>query len=147
MSAFDSLAGQYAKQLGTLIPMTRRRLDRLRKRFHDFDEAKETFKAFFDIDIGRDVKSEDLKFIALEFHRRHVFEHNGGEADEVYVRESGDTSVRLKQVIRETPASAHRLLDLLGRVAKNLHDGFHSIIPVRSEPIELTGKRGELGRE
>lgn len=147
VSAFDSLAGQYAKQLAILVPMTKGRLDRLRKRFNDFDEAASTFKSFFDIDISRDVKSEDLKFIALEFYRRHVFEHNGGEVDEVYLRESGDTSVKLKQVIRETPASAHRLLDLLSRVAKNLHDGFHSIIPVRSVPIEWARKRGALERK
>lgn len=147
VSAFDSLAGQYAKQLATLVPMTKWRLDRLRKRFHDFDEAASTFKSFFDIDIGRNVKPEDLKFIALEFYRRHVFEHNGGEVDEVYLRESGDTSVKLKQVIREAPASAHRLLDLLSRVAKNLHDGFHSIIPVRSAPIEWARKRSALERK
>ncbi|ENE1251940.1 hypothetical protein [Stenotrophomonas maltophilia group sp. Smal32] len=144
VSAFDSFAGQYAKQLAVLVPMTNRRLDRLRRRFHNFDETASMFSSFFDIDIGRDLRSEDLKFIALQFHRRHVFEHNGGEVDEVYLRESGDTSVKLKQVIRESSASAHRLLDLLGRVANNLHAGFHSIIPVRSAPIEWAREHGAL---
>jgi hypothetical protein len=31
------------------------------------------------------------------FQRRHVYEHNGGEVDEKYLGDSGDTSVRLKQ--------------------------------------------------
>jgi len=146
VSAFDSLSAQYAKQLAALVPMTKGRLDRLRRRFHDFDEVSTTFKSYFDIDIAQDIKPDDLKFIALEFHRRHVFEHNGGEADEAYLRKSGDSSVKLKQRIRETPENAHRLLDLLSRVATNLHNGFHSIIQVRSGPIEWARKSGALAR-
>lgn len=141
VSTFDSVVAQYAKQLTTLVPMTRKRLDRLRKRFHDFEDVTSTLKTFFDIDIGKDVRPEDLAFIALEFHRRHVFEHNGGEVDEAYLQKSGDTSVKLRQFIRETPENVHRLLDLLNQIATNLHNGFHSIIPVLPGPIEWAQKR------
>ncbi|OTP74276.1 hypothetical protein [Caballeronia sordidicola] len=40
--------------------------------------------------------------MARWFHRRHVYEHNGGEVDERYLKESGDTTVWLKQHIHET---------------------------------------------
>jgi hypothetical protein len=45
------------------------------------------------------------------FMRRHVYEHNGGEVDQQYLDASGDTTVRLKQHIRETRegcSPAHR---------------------------------------
>ena len=69
------------------------------------------------------------------FHRRHVYEHNAGEADEKYIAESGDTSVRLKQSLRETQGTAHRIAGLVLKIAKNLHSGFHEIIPVDEGPI------------
>ncbi|WP_130581868.1 hypothetical protein [Bradyrhizobium sp. Leo170] len=61
------------------------------------------------------------------FQRRHVYEHNGGEVDEKYLRDSGDTSVRLKQSIRETQAGVHEFANLVLPMARNLHRGFHDI--------------------
>ena len=63
------------------------------------------------------------------FHRRHVYEHNGGEVDEKYIRDSGDTSVRLKQVIRENQASALRIAEIVRTMGRNIHKGFHEIFP------------------
>jgi hypothetical protein len=47
------------------------------------------------------------------FHRRHVYEHNGGEADAKYIVDSGDNSVRLKQALSETQQSVHQFADLI----------------------------------
>lgn len=146
VAAFDSFVGQYAKQLADLIPLTPGRQDRLRKRFHDFRGTVAMFREIFDIDLAKGLKPADIEFLALRFHRRHVFEHKGGEADEHYLTSSGDTSVKLKQTIRESQEAAHELLVLLVRVAGNLHNGFHVLIPVRSEPIEWHAKRIGLGR-
>jgi hypothetical protein len=75
------------------------------------------------------------------FHRRHVYEHNGGNADEKYLADSGDPSVRLHQTIRETQASAHRLVGLVEKLAKNLHRGFHDIFPPEAGPIQWYSER------
>lgn len=144
VSAFDSLVAQYAKQLSALVPLTKARQDKLRRKFHDFNDVTSTFLDIFDVDLKNGIRPADAQFIALEFHRRHVFEHNGGEVDEAYLRRSGDASVKLRQFIRENPENAHRLLDLLAKVAANLHDGFHSLIPVRNEPIEWARKSGRV---
>jgi hypothetical protein len=75
------------------------------------------------------LKTEDLNFLIIKFLRRHVYEHNGGEADEKYLRASGDNNVREKQCMEESPADNHRFLDGLMRVGTNLHNGFHELIP------------------
>ncbi|WP_267087068.1 hypothetical protein [Xanthomonas sacchari] len=142
VSAFDSFVAQYAKQLSALVPLTKVRQDKLVRKFHDFNDVVATFSGIFDIDLRSGIKPADAQFIALEFHRRHVFEHNGGEVDEAYLRKSGDASVKLRQLIREDAGNAHRLLDLLAKVAANLHSGFHSLIPVRHEPIDWARKHG-----
>ncbi|PPU04877.1 hypothetical protein XacyCFBP2565_22180 [Xanthomonas arboricola pv. corylina] len=141
VAAFDSFVGQYAKQLAKLVPLTTGRKDRLEKRFHDFRGTLALFREIFDIDLAKGLKPADIDFLALGFHRRHVFEHKGGEADEHYLATSGDTSVKLKQTIRETQDGAHELLGLLVRAANNLHKGFHSLIPVRAELIESHATR------
>ncbi len=69
------------------------------------------------------------------FHRRHIYEHKGGEADEKYIEDSGD-QVRLKQALRETQESAHNTASLVIKLATNLHNGFHEIFPPLEEPIQ-----------
>ena len=78
------------------------------------------------------------------FHRRHVYEHNGGEVDEKYLAESGDTTVRLKQSLREDPQSVHEFVGLLAKMSRNLHDGFHEIFPPETKPIKEFERRRKL---
>jgi hypothetical protein len=83
-------------------------------------------------DICEGLTDEEITSATRSFQRRHVYEHNGGEVDEKYLRDSGDTSVRLKQAIGETQPGVHEFANLVLRMARNLHRGFHDIF----EPIK-----------
>jgi hypothetical protein len=73
---------------------------------------------------------------ALMFHRRHVYEHNGGIVDQKYLDDdSGDTTVCLKQDIHETQQDAYSLLGSLGKMAHNIHGTFHELFPPLHGPI------------
>ena len=52
----------------------------------------------------------------------------------------GDSSVRPEQTLRETQESAHRLAGLVTKIARNLHRGFHEILPPESAPIAAYAK-------
>lgn len=135
VAAFDSFAGQYAKQLLARVPLTPARESRIEKTsFHNLGVTTEIFRNIFDINIVAGMSNEDIAFATLMFHRRHVYEHKGGEADEKYIKDSGD-NVRLKQAIHETQESAHRTANLVTKLAENLHKGFHEIFPPLEEPI------------
>lgn len=137
VASFESFIGQYARQLARMVPMTERRRSRLSKqRFHNLGEVRTTFKSWFDIDIFADMKDDERGFVDMMFHRRHVYEHGGGEVDQKYLDDSGDTTVRLKQHIRETPQSTHKLLSLLVKMARNIHGAFHELFPPIPEPIK-----------
>lgn len=141
VAAFDSLAAQYVKQLTNQVPLTPGRRSRLlTSRFHNLGVVAEELKTIFDIDILRGLQTADRNFLATMFYRRHVYEHNGGEADEKYLQESGDKTVRVKQALRETQDSAHRTLGFIVKIATNLHRGFHEILPPAAEPIERKAK-------
>lgn len=145
VATFDSFATQYAKQLAARIPLTTARKSRLaRTYFHNLATAAEIFRSFFDIDIMSGVNLDDGAFATLMFHRRHVYEHNGGEADEKYIADSGD-QVRLKQALRETQESAHRIASIVVKLATNLHNGFHDIFPPLEEPIEWHKRMSRQG--
>lgn len=127
---FDSFVAQYAKQLAVKVPMVERRRKRLLElRFHDLGKTADEFKNWFGIDFYDGVGADDQALAERLFHRRHVYEHNGGEVDQKYIDDSGDQTVRVKQHIRETREDAHKVLNILSRAAKNLHHGFHSIFP------------------
>ncbi len=141
VAAFDSVATRLAGQLIRRVPMTPSRHDRVEKtRFHNLTPTVEMFREVFGIDILKGLSGADAGFLTLMFHRRHVYEHKGGEADEKYIADSGDP-VRPKQALRETKDSAHRTIDLVGRIAVNLHDGFHAIFPPLEEPIAYWRQR------
>ena len=136
MAAFDSSASQYAKQLLSRVPLTRTRRGKLeRSLYHNVETATALFQSIFGIDILDGVSIEDRAFGTKMFHRRHVYEHRGGEADEKYITDSGD-DVRPKQALRETQESAHRTANFVLKLAGNLHRGFHEMFPPREEPIK-----------
>jgi len=136
VSSFDSLVAQIARELTQGVPMVAYRKNRLSKqRFHDLQDLQDVFEKWFGIDSCKGMKDADRKFTARMFHRRHLYEHNGGEVDQKYIDESGDTTVRLKQRLRESQADAHALLGHLVRIARNLHAGFQELFPPLDGPI------------
>jgi hypothetical protein len=137
VAAFDSFVSQYVKQLVRHVPMTSGRRNRLENsRFHNLQMVAEELKETFDIDILDGLKADNVEFAKVMFYRRHVYEHQGGEADEEYILKSGDKTVKLKQALRETVESAHRIATIVLELASNLHRGFHEIIPVEKGPIQ-----------
>ena len=142
VATFDSFADQYARQLLARVPMTPARRQRLgSSRFQNLRATAELFLQMFDIDVLKGLSVEDVAVGELRSHRRHVYEHKGGEADEKYIADSGD-DVRLKQALRETRESAHRTMTIVKRMCGNLHEGFHEIFP----PVADRLRKGQIGR-
>jgi hypothetical protein len=148
VAVFDSFLSQYAKQLAQRVPMTEQRKTRLLKqRFHNLPEIVDTFKSWFDIDVCAGIKDGEKRFVARMFLRRHVYEHNGGEADQKYLDQSGDANVVLKQHIHETVEDAHALLGSLVKMARNIDSGFHELFPPIPGPINvLKEKKARMQR-
>ncbi len=145
VSAFDSCARQYARQLAACVPMRPRRRTAFEKMlFHNLDDVAVTFLAAFDIDLLSGFGADDATFMKRMFHRRHVYEHNGGEADTKYIQISGDLSIRPKQLLRETRETVHRLVGLVAKSARNLHQGFHDILPTNQPMIDDYARRREI---
>ena len=84
----------------------------------------------------RDFGSADASFIKLMMHRRHVFEHLGGVADEKYVSESGDPGARVGDLLREDIENCHRLIGLLNRMIANMEADFHEIFQPTEWPVK-----------
>lgn len=136
VAGFDSFIGQYVEQLVKRVAMTPGRRARLGKsRFHDFQAVERDMREIFDINIAKDLTEDERAFAKLMFHRRHVYEHLGGEADQKYISDSGD-NVRVGQALRETVESAHRIVSIVQKMACNVHTGFHEIFAVDPKPIE-----------
>lgn len=118
--------------------MSSARKNRLSKRrFNNLQATAADLNDTMDIDLLDGLSADDIDFAGLMFHRRHVYEHKGGVADEKYITDSGDKSIRLGQALRESAESAHRIANLIAKMARNLHRGFHEIVPVNEEAISF----------
>lgn len=58
-----------------------------------------------------------------------------------YIEDSGDTTVRPKQALRETQDSAHNLANVILRMGGNLHRGFHEILEPNQARIQQYADR------
>ncbi len=144
VSAFDSLCAQLTSELLRRVPLTESRKGRLSSmRFHNLDRVAAELNAVFDIDLAEGLKPTELAFCRKMFCRRHVYEHNGGQVDEEYLENSGDTSVRLRQALRETQEDVHQLCSLISRMSENLLRGFHCLFPPDRDRIST--RRGSRG--
>jgi hypothetical protein len=142
VGAFDSFVGSYVKELVEHMPLTQARRNRLTNRlFHNLTAVADDLKEIFDINILRNMPPEDITFATRMFHRRHVYEHKGGEADQKYIDDSGDQSVRPKQALRESAESAHRIVGIVQKMASNLHEGFHELVVTDEVPIARYKRR------
>jgi hypothetical protein len=147
VSAFDTMTQQLVDQLVRLVPLSRRRQNKLKERsYHNPASVAEDLEAAFDFDMLTGIDESTRRFVGLMFARRHVYEHNGGEVDEAYLKATGDSSVRLKQLLRETREDVHRLAGLIVRMARNLDRGFHELLPPEQAPIVRKIKLDELRR-
>ncbi|MEK6762735.1 MAG: hypothetical protein AABY96_08475 [Nitrospirota bacterium] len=137
VSAFDSFIAQYAKQLSFWVKMTQRRKDRLRSHsFHNLAELRETFQNWFDINVCSGMRDDECHNVSIMFFRRHLYEHNGGEVDQKYLDNTGEANLQVKQYIREKQEDVHELLSSLVKMARNVHSGFHQLLPPDQDPIQ-----------
>ncbi|WP_407148038.1 hypothetical protein [Bradyrhizobium sp. ORS 86] len=142
VSEFDACCRDFSVQLAKRVPMKRnRKIELERLVFHDLQSSSiASLKSMFDIDLLRGM-ADELSFAKLMMHRRHIYEHNGGVADDRYVRESGDQDARAGILIRESQANAHRLIGLLNRLIENFDADFHEVFPPTEWPLKYYSGR------
>jgi hypothetical protein len=129
VSALDSCCRNFVDHIELRTPMRPRRRKQLQELlFHGMEAAASFLKATADIDLLKGVDGE-RDFLRMMLLRRHVYEHDGGEATARYIRESGDASVDEGTLIRETRENVRRLAGIAIRIATNLDTGFHDIFP------------------
>ncbi|WP_281993240.1 hypothetical protein [Sulfitobacter geojensis] len=135
VSCFDSYVRKHIDELKQM-PLTRRRRGLIEgKTFQNLERTRDALKDVFDIDILRRLSDSNIAFCIKMFHRRHVYEHLGGEADDKYIQATGD-NVRLKQALTETQASVSDFCTQILKIAEELHVRFHEILPPLTEPIK-----------
>jgi hypothetical protein len=136
VTEFDSAARAVAKRLAAMVPMRAgRKADLERMLFHNIKRRAEDMRAWFDIDLFKGIPPDKISLAIKMFARRHVYEHNGGEVDQRYIEETGDQSVKPKQLIRETRESVLATVALVEAMTGNLHVQFHEIFPPDPKPI------------
>ncbi|MCZ8125316.1 MAG: hypothetical protein O9277_18050 [Magnetospirillum sp.] len=146
VGAFDTAAKKLVDELIRRVPMTTARRNKLKnKRFHDLRPRAADIRELFGIDLFDGFQCKDVDFTVMMFCRRHVYEHCGGEVDVRYIKESGDVSVKPRQMLRETQENAHRLAGLVTKMVWTLHSGFHELFPAHQIPLDIAAtQRGQI---
>lgn len=147
VDAFDSFGRNYARQFMAHIMMTPARKTKWgRSNFAQIETVAKNLKDDFDIDILRRIDPAHVEQAKRMFHRRHLHAHRGGIVDQMYLDESGDTTVQLGHLLRETREDVIGVTQAIAKMGKNLHEGFHSIFPVHQRPIDIHAEQQAKSR-
>jgi hypothetical protein len=87
--------------------------------WQNVDRLRKQWQASFSTDPMAGVSGDVVATLRLGFERRHVLEHNGGVADERYVKDSGD-KIRLDRRIRFDGAFVRRFMEAVTQLADTL---------------------------
>lgn len=130
VSKFEAAGRDYIKAMREVVALSDKRGKRADAlRFHDFERIQTEMKEIFDIDVAKGFKADEIELAKIMFLRRHVHEHNGGVADDKYLKQSGDGTVKLGQAIREKPEDVRAFIGVLDRMASNLDEGVLELLP------------------
>lgn len=127
VSEFEALANNLRIHLVNMPATPKRKADLSRLSFQRIISSASAIKNWFDIDIFKDIGTQDQDFLNRMFNRRHIFTHNGGRIDQEYLDNTGDTSVRLNQTIKFRSKEIKRLIPLVRKCSENLIGGYESI--------------------
>jgi hypothetical protein len=127
ISDFESVANQIRRFL-LRYPATPKRKSALSSlSFQKILTASDRLKEWYGYDILEGVSETDRRFLNRMFNRRHVFTHNAGRVDQEYLDNTGDTTVRLNQVLRVRSREIRRLIPLVRDCGQRLIQGYESI--------------------
>ena len=121
------MANDLRGQLLRLPATARRRADLATLSFQQVQWAHNTLNNWFGFEILKDIAQQDREFMNKMFNRRHVFTHNAGKVDQEYLTNTGDTTVRLNEVIRLRSKEIKRLIPLIRQAANSLIEGYEGI--------------------
>jgi len=127
VSEFEGMANDLASHLLRFPATLRRKKDLRRLSFQRIVNANNALENWFGFEMLEGISPDDREFMNRMFNRRHVFTHNAGKVDQEYLDNTGDTTVRLNEVIRLRSKEIKRLIPLIRQAAKNLIEGYENI--------------------
>ena len=127
VSEFEALSNMARNRLLRLPLAPKRRSDLFSLGFQNIDKANKLLEQWFGIELFSGVSLDDQRFLNIMFNRRHVFTHKGGQIDKEYVDNTGDTTVRVHEVIRFRSKEIRRLIPLIKTCSENLLSGLDSM--------------------
>lgn len=127
VSEFDSMANQVRSYM-LRLPASPQRKSALRAlTFQNILKVNDWIRDWYAFEILDGVSDVDRRFLNIMFNRRHVFVHKAGRVDQEYLDNTGDTTVRLNQVLRVKSKEIRRLLPLVRECGLRLIKGYESI--------------------
>lgn len=127
VSEFESMANQIRSYM-LRFPTTPHRRNALKVlTFQNILKANDCIRDWYGFEILEGVSDLDRRFLNVMFNRRHVFTHNAGRVDQEYLDNTGDTTVRLNEVLRVRSKEIRRLIPLVRECGLRLISGYESI--------------------
>jgi len=126
VSYFEAFSRDIVSEITKTVPMLPKRQKLLDKiNFHNPVIASNLLYECIGINFLDGIDKKEKIFIQKRFLRRHIYEHCGGVADQHYIDEAKEKSIKTGQLIRERPSNVLTLIKLVRKMAINLDRDFH----------------------
>lgn len=127
VSEFESMGNQLRAYMQRFPATLHRRNAVKALTFQNVLKVNDCLREWYGFEILEGVSEADRRFLNVMFNRRHVFTHKAGRVDQEYLDNTGDTTVRLNQVLRVRSKEMRRLIPLVRECGLRLIRGYESI--------------------
>jgi hypothetical protein len=127
VAQFDALGRDTIASMSRMPAIPSRRKAIIRLSFQSIQTTAEKLLQWFGFDLFASIDGADPDFLIKMINRRHLLIHGAGVVDPDYLRNTGDTTVRLNQTVAVSSNEVRRLIRVLRTVATNLLDGMGAI--------------------
>lgn len=85
--------------------------------FQNIERARERVKELFSFDFSRKLNSNEWAFVIRCFHKRHLYAHKMGVADQSYIDSAGDPFASLGWKVQVQSDEVTHLIEILRKIA------------------------------
>lgn len=88
--------------------------------FQNLERARDRVKDLFSFDFSDTLISNEWAFVISCFHKRHLYAHKMGVADQAYIDSAGNSSAVLGRKVQVQSDEVARLVEILRKIANSL---------------------------
>ncbi len=127
VTKFESFSKDVTSEM-LKLELDQKQIKKLNKiSFQNIVCARKILNSAFGFDIFSNLSTEEISFINKMFQKRHVYTHNNGLVDQKYLDKTGETGLKIGQLLRIRCDEVKHIINTINKISKCFWDEYNHL--------------------